>query len=866
MPQEQFSNDASSTLNGTISSSATTLVVTSATLFPSIPQFRIVVEAEIMIVTGVTGTTFTVTRGAEGTTAASHTSGVSVTHVLTAGALANFPIASALLPTITITGDTSGSGSGGTIATTTTKINGVTVSGTPATGNQPIASSSTVAAWGALNLGGGPNYVTGQLPVANVANGTSAQILITNSGATSSVWVSVSGDATISAAGVIAVLKIAGITISGTPVSGNQLIASSSTSAAWGSINLAGGSSYISGNLPISNIAPGSLDQLFGTSHAGATEWFTPSGDVTLLSNGFTVTALQGHPVSASSPSAANILIYNTGTWTPTAVSGDATISATGTVTVSKVAGITISGTPAAGNQPIASSSTAAAWSSLNLAGGSNYVTGQLPVANLANGTAAQILITNSGATASTWVSMSGDATIDSTGLVTVGRVNGVSITGTPTAGNQPIATSSTAAAWGPLNLGGGANYVTGILPSGNQASQTMTGDVTGTTSASVVSAISGSSPITITPGTLRWAAGSTALLTQAQSTTSGAAQYLTITAQAAKSGSNQSGGYVQINGGAADGSGATGGVTAYDGTGTLMLSLGSSTGDTLKLGASTQTATLSGISLTFGTTVANPKISHSSVSTASATGGTFTLQAQNATGTTSTGGIVRIQSGSGTSANGDIQIYGGSTQRARIFEAQQHHLQLGDGGGTSVALRSVDFGLVLNDSAYGWSSLVVNSGYTFFEYQSSKSFLIVGASDPGLTSYIVPLIVDGSGNALFQRGLNTVNAISGVVLGALADTASSYVFVARGTTGQSANLITAQNATPSNVFEVTPSGNVAIGSAGSYAGGLGGVLFIANASTTPTTTPSGGGVLYVQNGALKYEGSSGSVTTLGPA
>lgn len=40
-------------------------------------------------------------------------------------------------------------------------------------------------------------------------------------------------------------------------------------------------------------------------------------------------------------------------------------------------------------------------------------------------------------------------------------------------------------------------------------------------------------------------------------------------------------------------------------------------------------------------------------------------------------------------------------------------------------------------------------------------------------------------------------------------------------------------------------------------------VIGIANATTAPTGTPSGGGVLYVESGALKYKGSSGTVTTI---
>lgn len=42
--------------------------------------------------------------------------------------------------------------------------------------------------------------------------------------------------------------------------------------------------------------------------------------------------------------------------------------------------------------------------------------------------------------------------------------------------------------------------------------------------------------------------------------------------------------------------------------------------------------------------------------------------------------------------------------------------------------------------------------------------------------------------------------------------------------------------------------------------------LFIPNSAGVPSANPSGGGYLYVSNGALCYRGSSGTVTTLGPA
>lgn len=47
--------------------------------------------------------------------------------------------------------------------------------------------------------------------------------------------------------------------------------------------------------------------------------------------------------------------------------------------------------------------------------------------------------------------------------------------------------------------------------------------------------------------------------------------------------------------------------------------------------------------------------------------------------------------------------------------------------------------------------------------------------------------------------------------------------------------------------------------------GTLVGTMWIAN-STAPGTNPSGGGYLYVESGALKYRGTSGTVTTLGAA
>lgn len=91
MTVELFANSASSTLNGAIDNVQTTLVVTSASLFPAavagLSQFRLLCETELMLVTLVAGTTFTIVRGIEGTTAASHADTTAVYCIVTQGAL-----------------------------------------------------------------------------------------------------------------------------------------------------------------------------------------------------------------------------------------------------------------------------------------------------------------------------------------------------------------------------------------------------------------------------------------------------------------------------------------------------------------------------------------------------------------------------------------------------------------------------------------------------------------------------------------------------------------------------------------------------------------------------------------------------------
>lgn len=87
---EQLATNPISTLNGAINNSVTSLTVTSGASFPATGTFRIRINDEIMKVTSVAGTTFTVVRAQEGTTAASHANTDEVVGILTKESMVAF--------------------------------------------------------------------------------------------------------------------------------------------------------------------------------------------------------------------------------------------------------------------------------------------------------------------------------------------------------------------------------------------------------------------------------------------------------------------------------------------------------------------------------------------------------------------------------------------------------------------------------------------------------------------------------------------------------------------------------------------------------------------------------------------------------
>jgi hypothetical protein len=82
--------------------------------------------------------------------------------------------------------------------------------------------------------------------------------------------------------------------------------------------------------------------------------------------------------------------------------------------------------------------------------------------------------------------------------------------------------------------------------------------------------------------------------------------------------------------------------------------------------------------------------------------------------------------------------------------------------------------------------------------------------------------------------------------------------------TRTAAGVIEINNGTPST-FRDAIMRNLFINGVGSIGGGVG-VVGMLNATTVPTSNPTGGGVLYAEGGALKWRGSSGTITTIAAA
>lgn len=210
--------------------------------------------------------------------------------------------------------------------------------------------------------GTGLVHVTANTVDGTAYKGTANQLIAMNAGGTDQTWFTAGGDLTY-AAGSFTVTGLQGRPMLSAAPTLNQAVVWNGTQWApatqAGALSVTGSGVWhsISGTLQAAALI-GSADQLFGTNHAATdTVFFTLAGDASLASGSLTVTGIQTKPVPAPTGTA-TVLTWNAGSsglFSWAAAGGSGAISAFGqdlvnsTATLQYVSGLSFNATAAGG-------------------------------------------------------------------------------------------------------------------------------------------------------------------------------------------------------------------------------------------------------------------------------------------------------------------------------------------------------------------------------------------------------------------------------------------------------------------------------------------------------------------------------------
>lgn len=268
----------------------------------------------------------------------------------------------------------------------------------------------------------------------------------------------------------------------------------------------------------------------------------------------------------------------------------------------------------------------------------------------------------------------------------------------------------------------------------------------------------------------------------------------------------------------------------------------------------------------------------------------TFTLPNASATILTDNAAVTAAQGGTGITsyAVGDLLYASGSTTLSKLADVATGNALIS--GGVTTAPSWGKIGLTTHVSG----TLGVGNGGTGTATSFTTGSVVFAGSSGVYTQDNANFFWDDSNNRL-GIGVNSLTSklhIKGASSGGSGDFTNAITNVKiDGDTGFWRAGFISGDATISGVFNFEEGKDVYFGESadsgnyffrgrnvamdgqglslfalnGSFGGGFK-VIYIANRAAAPTSNPSGGGILYTESGALKYRGSSGTVTTIAAA
>lgn len=190
------------------------------------------------------------------------------------------------------------------------------------------------------------------------------------------------------------------------------------------------------------------------------------------------------------------------------------------------------------------------------------------------------------------------------------------------------------------------------------------------------------------------------------------------------------------------------------------------------------------------------------------------------------------------------------------------------EGTGTCLSMRAGRFSTTNNGSgtvaqAFGLQQVVTNAGAAICNNVHGSEYQVYNTGIGQITlakAGVFQIVNAGAGTIPNGYGVY-VAAAQNSGGGTFANNYGVYI-EDQSPAGSSAsfNFFSAGAATKNHF-----AGNVGIGTTDQFGGGAG-VLALGNAATAPTGNPTAGGVLYTEAGELKFRGTSGAASILGPA